>query len=138
MPIESLPDLETFVAIVDSGSFTAAARRQGLTVNAVSRRLQQLEESLGTKLIERTTRRSTPTDAGKRLHQKAAAVFDALLEAEAEVQQSKVAIEGLVRVAIPPALVTRAAQGARARARGMALRRAARVSHYNNRTARTA
>lgn len=106
MPIESLPDLQTFVAIVDAGSFTAAARRQGLTVNAVSRRLQQLEESLGTKLIERTTRRCTPTDAGKRLHERAAAVFDALVQAEAEVQQSKVAVEGLVRIALPPAIVT--------------------------------
>jgi DNA-binding transcriptional LysR family regulator len=106
MPIESLADLETFVAIVDSGSFTAAAKRQGLTVNAVSRRLQQLEESLGTKLIERTTRRSTPTDAGRRLHEKAPAVFEALVQAEAETQQSKVAIEGVVRVALPPAVVT--------------------------------
>lgn len=106
MPIQSLADLETFVAIVETGSFTVAARKQGLTVNAVSKRLQQLEESLGTKLIERTTRRSTPTDAGKRLHDKAAAVFDALLHAEAEVQQSKVAIEGVVRVAAPPVVVT--------------------------------
>jgi DNA-binding transcriptional LysR family regulator len=77
-----------------------------LTVNAVSRRLQQLEESVGTKLIERTTRRSTPTEAGRRLHEKAAAVFEALMQAEAEVQQSKRVVEGLVRVALPPAIVT--------------------------------
>lgn len=108
MPITSIADLQTFVAIVDAGSFTAAARRQGLTVNAVSRRLQQLEDGLGTKLLERTTRRTAPTDAGRRLREKAGAVLDALLVAEAEVQRSELAIEGLVRVALPPAIVTAA------------------------------
>jgi DNA-binding transcriptional LysR family regulator len=107
MPINSLGDLETFVAIVEAGSFTAAARRQGLTVNSVSRRLQQLEASLGTKLVERTTRRSTPTDAGQRLHRRTLAIFDALIEAEADLQRSRMTIEGAVRVALPPALVTR-------------------------------
>ena len=66
MAIESLSELRAFAAILETGSFTAAARRLGLTVNATSRRLQQLEASVGTKLVERTTRRSSATDAGRR------------------------------------------------------------------------
>jgi DNA-binding transcriptional LysR family regulator len=107
MPIESLPDLATFVAVVEAKSFTAAARRQGVTVNAVSRRLQQLEQALGVKLVERTTRRSAPTEAGLRLYRKAVVIFDELLQAEAEVQQSHSGIEGEVRMALPAAIVTR-------------------------------
>jgi len=107
MTIQSLPDLATFVAVVEAGSFTGAARRQGLTVNAVSRRLVQLEQAMGIKLIERTTRRSAPTEAGTRLYRKAVAIFDALLEAEADVQQSRAAIEGSVCVALPPAVISR-------------------------------
>lgn len=106
MPIESLPDLTTFVAVVEAKSFTAAARRQGVTVNAVSRRLQQLEQAVGVKLVERTTRRSAPTEAGLRLYRKAVVIFDELLQAEAEVQQASSRIEGEVRMALPAAIVT--------------------------------
>jgi DNA-binding transcriptional LysR family regulator len=109
--IQSLPDLATFVAVVEAGSFTRAARRQGLTVNAVSRRLQQLEQAIGVALIERTTRRSAPTEAGARLYRKAITIFDALLEAEADVQQSLTEIEGTVCVALPAALITRSVLG---------------------------
>jgi DNA-binding transcriptional LysR family regulator len=107
MPIESLPDLATFVAVVEAKSFTVAARRQGLTVNAVSRRLQQLEQAVGVQLVERTTRRSAPTEAGLRLYRKAVVIFDELLQAEADVQQAHSRIEGDVRMALPVAAVTR-------------------------------
>jgi DNA-binding transcriptional LysR family regulator len=106
MPIESLPDLATFVAVVEAKSFTAAARRQGVTVNAVSRRLQQLEQAVGVKLVERTTRRSAPTEAGHRLYRKALLIFDELMQAEAEVQQAHSEVEGEVRMALPAAVVT--------------------------------
>lgn len=111
MPIDSLSELRTFVAILDSGSFTAAARRLGLTVNATSRRLQQLETSLGVKLIERTTRRSSATDAGLRLQQRVAPILDALLEAEAELQTSGAEVDGVVTVAVPAVVVGRSFLG---------------------------
>ena len=107
MAIDSLPDLATLVAVIEARSFTAAARRQGVTVNAVSRRLQQLEQAVGVKLVERTTRRSAPTEAGSRLYRKALVIFDALLQAEAEAQQAHNEIEGRVCVALPAAIVTR-------------------------------
>jgi len=69
---------------------------------------RRARRELGTKLVDRTTRRSSPTDAGRRLHARAGAILDALVEAEAELQQTRSSVEGLVRVALPPALVTRA------------------------------
>jgi DNA-binding transcriptional LysR family regulator len=107
VPIDSLPDLATLVAVVEGKSLTAAARQQGVTVNAVSRRLQQLEQALGVTLVERTTRRCAPTEAGLRLYRKAVLIFDELLQAEADVQQAQSGIEGEVRLALPVAAVTR-------------------------------
>ncbi len=107
MPIDSLPDLATLVAVVEGKSLTAAARRQGVTVNAVSRRLQQLERALGITLVERTTRRCAPTEAGLRLYRKAVMIFDELLQAEADVQQAESGVEGDVRLALPVAAVKR-------------------------------
>jgi DNA-binding transcriptional LysR family regulator len=108
MPIDSLSELRAFVAIIETGSFTAAARRLGLTVNATSRRLQQLEASVGTKLIERTTRRSAPTEAGRRLHVRAGPILDALFEAEAELHTSATQVEGVVTLALPAVVAGRA------------------------------
>lgn len=90
---------------VETGSFTAAARRLGLTMNATSRRLAQLETALGVKLIERTTRRSSATDAGARLQQRVGPIPDALLNAEAELQSSDAEVEGVVTVALPAVVV---------------------------------
>lgn len=60
-------DLETFVAVMETGSFHQAAERTNLSQPAVTRRIRKLEEELGSQLFERTTRRVTPTLAGKRL-----------------------------------------------------------------------
>lgn len=107
MPIDSLSDLRTFVAILDSGSFTAAARKLGLTVNATSRRLQQLESSVGVKLIERTTRRSNATDAGIELRRRVAPILDALLDAESALQASTEGVEGVVTLVVPALVASR-------------------------------
>ena len=56
--------IETFVTIVDAGSMREAARRLGVSKSVVSHRLAALEESLGTSLIQRTTRAQALTDAG--------------------------------------------------------------------------
>lgn len=106
MALRSLSDLESFVAVIETGSLTAAARRQGVTVNAVSRRLQQLEDALGVQLLERTTRRSAPTEAGRRLYDKSRAITDALLDAEAAVRRSRDEAVGLVRISMPPVAAT--------------------------------
>ena len=57
-------DLALFVAIVESGSLSAAARRAGVPPATVTRRLQQLERHLGCKLLHRSARRMLPTPEG--------------------------------------------------------------------------
>ena len=62
-----LNDLVAFVAIADSLSFRAAATRLGVTPSALSHSMRQLEERIGARLLNRTTRSVAPTDAGLRL-----------------------------------------------------------------------
>ena len=60
-----LDERQVFVAVVRHGSFTAAAREVALTTAAVSRRVKALEARLGVRLLNRTTRRLSLTDAGQ-------------------------------------------------------------------------
>ena len=65
--MDRLDELAVFVAILDAGSLAVAARRLHRSAPAVTRALATLEARLGVRLIERTTRRLTPTEAGRRL-----------------------------------------------------------------------
>lgn len=67
MARDNLNDLAAFVAIAESGSFTRAAARLGLSQSALSHALRGLEERLGVRLLSRTTRSVLPTEAGERL-----------------------------------------------------------------------
>ena len=62
-----LADLTAFIAVADSLSFRAAAARLGVTPSALSHTVRQLEERVGVRLLNRTTRSVSPTDAGRRL-----------------------------------------------------------------------
>src|ERR1700724_969413 len=62
-----LANLTAFVAVADHLSFRAAASRLGVTPSALSHTMRQLEERLGIRLLHRTTRSVSPTDAGHRL-----------------------------------------------------------------------
>lgn len=73
-----LVDLETFIAIVDLESFSHAALRMHVSQPTVTARLQRLEERLGTKLLNRTTRRLAPTKEGLRLHKEAVSTLHGL------------------------------------------------------------
>jgi DNA-binding transcriptional LysR family regulator len=73
-----LAELETFVAVAELGSFSAAARRLNLGQPSVSQRIQRLEETLQTRLLVRTTRRVQTTPAGARLLAEATSALAAL------------------------------------------------------------
>ena len=64
MRLNRLDDLHAFVAVVDKGSLTGAARHLGRSLQSVSRSLAVLEREIGVELVRRTTRRSAPTEAG--------------------------------------------------------------------------
>ena len=76
--MDRLDDLRAFVAIVDRGSLTSAARQLGRSLQSVSRSLAALEREIGVELVRRTTRRSAPTEAG-------IALFHRLKPAVAEI-----------------------------------------------------
>jgi len=76
--MSELIELQTFVAVAQSGSFAAAARRLGLTPALVGRRIQSLESRHGVKLIERTTRAQRLTALGEAFREKASAVIETL------------------------------------------------------------
>jgi DNA-binding transcriptional LysR family regulator len=67
--MDRMTAMETFVTVVDAGSFSAAARRVKLGQPAVSKAIAKLEEHLGARLLLRSTRGLTPTDAGQRFYE---------------------------------------------------------------------
>lgn len=96
-----LNDVALFVQVVRSGSFAEAARRLGVPPNTVSRRIQQLEEQLGTRLLQRSTRKLTLTSAGEAFQERCAGSVDGLLDAGQELMTGNQDASGLVRVAAP-------------------------------------
>ena len=83
LPVERLKGIEAFVATADAGSFTAAADRLHLSGSAVSKSIARLENRLGTRLFDRTTRRLALTDAGAAFYRTCVRVLADLAEAEA-------------------------------------------------------
>jgi DNA-binding transcriptional LysR family regulator len=94
-----LNDVAMFVQVVRHGSFAEAGRRLGLPPNTVSRRIQQLEEQVGTRLMQRSTRKLTLTSAGQAFHERCAGAVDGLVEAGQELITGSQEPSGLVRVA---------------------------------------
>lgn len=94
-----LNDIAMFVQVVRCGSFAEAARRLGVPPNTVSRRIQQLEAQLGTRLMQRSTRKLTLTSAGEAFHARCAGAVDGLVEAGQALMTGSHEPSGLVRVA---------------------------------------
>jgi DNA-binding transcriptional LysR family regulator len=97
--MDRLDELATFMAIVDEGSLAAAGRKLRRSPPAVTRALAMLEQRVGARLLERTTRRSKPTEAGRRLAEHAREVLEGYHEAVREVAAAPV--RGVLRVTAP-------------------------------------
>src|SRR5688572_5763291 len=93
--------MEAFVAVVEAGSFVAASERLGISTTSVSRLISTLEAHLDARLLHRTTRRLSLTDAGRSFYQHATALLADLAEAEAAVSADNRAASGLLRVSAP-------------------------------------
>lgn len=81
--MSSLADMEIFARVVATGSMSAAARDLGLSPAVVSKRLGRLEERLGTRLLQRTTRQIALTEAGQGYHERVLGILGNIEEAEA-------------------------------------------------------
>jgi DNA-binding transcriptional LysR family regulator len=99
----NLEDLETFVAVADTGGVSPAARRLGLPKSIVSRRLGRLESELGAQLLTRNTRGAALTEAGATFREHAARAV-AEIDAARESVSPNGELRGLVRIAVPMSL----------------------------------
>jgi DNA-binding transcriptional LysR family regulator len=90
-----------FVRVVESGSFTSAAQRLGLSVSAVAKNVSRLEAELGTQLLTRTTRRITVTDFGREYYASCRRVFGEIENVETALRQSQDVARGKVTLLCP-------------------------------------
>ena len=96
--MDRLTAMETFVCVVESGSFSAAARLLNVGQPAVSKSIAQLEERLAVRLLLRSTRGLTPTEAGHAFYERAKRAIDEADEAEIAARGSAGALSGRLRI----------------------------------------
>jgi DNA-binding transcriptional LysR family regulator len=99
--MSSIDEMTAFVRIVEAGSISRAAEQLGMAKSGVSRRLAELEARLGVRLLNRTTRRSSLTDAGRSYYEGAVKLLSDLAELDAVVADSEASLEGRLRLAAP-------------------------------------
>jgi DNA-binding transcriptional LysR family regulator len=102
--VDKLQSMRAFAQIADCGSFTAAAERVNLNKSFMSRSVSELEASLQTRLLQRTTRRIALTEAGKRYLEHCKRIISEIEEADAEASNSQGAPTGTLRVHATPSL----------------------------------
>lgn len=96
-----LEDLQVFVRVVEAGGIGRAATQLGMAKSAVSRRLSELEARLGLRLINRTTRKSNLTEAGRAYYQRAGQVLDDVAEMNAMTSDADASLQGTMHLAVP-------------------------------------
>ncbi|MBN3907564.1 MAG: LysR family transcriptional regulator [Nostoc sp. NMS1] len=96
--MDKLKSLMIFIRSAQSGSFSEAARHLGMAPSAVSRAVLRLEDDLGVRLLQRTTRSLTLTEDGNRFYQRSEQILNDLEEAELEVKQSQSMPLGTLRL----------------------------------------
>jgi DNA-binding transcriptional LysR family regulator len=99
--MDKVQEMTSFVAVVEAGSFVAAADATGLSKAAVSRHVADLEERLGVRLLQRTTRRLSLTEDGQTFFARAKDLLAAIDEAESEISARTGEPFGLLRINAP-------------------------------------
>ncbi|MDE2578791.1 MAG: LysR family transcriptional regulator [Hyphomicrobiales bacterium] len=103
--MKKFDDLLAFIAVVERGSFVAAARQLNLPPSAVTRKVQQLETRLQMTLLHRTTRRVSVTEVGREVYEAAARGYAAFEEAERLAKAHHDSASGVLRVTAPFSLL---------------------------------
>lgn len=99
--MNNLGDLEVFARMVSAGSMSAAGRELGLSPAVVSKRLRRLEDRLGTRLMNRTTRQISLTEAGQGFYERVVAILAGLEDAEAFVSRRSNTAKGTLKISAP-------------------------------------
>ena len=103
MPVTAISDLEIFARIAAAGNMSAAGRELGLSPAVISKRLSHMEDRLGARLFQRTTRQLKLTEAGEGFYRKVVGILNNIEEAEAFVSELNHKVGGLLRVTAPVA-----------------------------------
>ncbi len=104
-PVQIMPridNLRVFSEVITTRNFTLAAKRLGLTPSAVSKQIRQLETRLGVRLLNRTTRNVSPTEAGQLYAERAQRILDDLDEAESLIADMDTTPRGTLKIAAEP------------------------------------
>lgn len=96
-----LTSMQAFVSVVDSGSFSESARRLGLSQPSVSRQINALEEHLGVRLLQRSTRRLSLTEAGRIYYDKARKIQLDVFEAKQSISSFSETPSGKLKISTP-------------------------------------
>jgi DNA-binding transcriptional LysR family regulator len=99
--MDRIAAMTTFVKVVESGSLSAAARAQALSLPAVSRQLDNLEAHLRARLLERTTRRIVLTESGRAYYEQAKSILTAIDDAETALTSANAVPSGRLTVSAP-------------------------------------
>jgi DNA-binding transcriptional LysR family regulator len=99
--LADLNDLRFFAAVVEHGGFSAAGRALGVPKSRLSKRVALLEERLGVRLLQRTTRRFAVTEVGERFHAHCRAMLEEAQAAQDAVDELRTEPRGVVRVSCP-------------------------------------
>ena len=96
--MDRLAAMDAFVRVVDAGSFSGAAKQLHVGQSAVSKAIAQLEERLRVRLLLRTTRRLTPTEAGRNFYERAKRSIEEVNEAELVARGASATLSGALRI----------------------------------------
>ncbi len=99
--MDRLTELDIFARVVAAGSMSAAGREMSLSPPVVSKRIKRLEERLGARLLQRTTRQIALTETGRGFYERVVAILANVDEAEAWVSRRSAVARGLLRVSAP-------------------------------------
>jgi len=94
-------ELKAFIAVVEAGGFSAAARRIGESQSAISKAVNALEKRLGVALLHRSTRKVTMTDQGQLYYERTRPLVDEIQVADSELTSTALDVSGLIRIAAP-------------------------------------
>lgn len=97
-----LNEIAAFATVVEEGGFTAAAKKLGVPKSTVSRRVARLEDELGVRLLQRTTRKLGLTELGESYYQRVSQALRSLDQAQDELTEAQDRPRGLLRITAPP------------------------------------
>ena len=104
--MDRISAMRAFITVVDEGAFARAAERLDTSPQLISKYVSQLEQHLGVRLLNRTTRKVHLTEAGSRYYQRASQLLDDLDDMESQLGDMQGQAQGLLRISAPVSFAT--------------------------------